>query len=414
MPERWQALPARVRLTVLFGVLFLVAGVALIGVSWFLLHQRLGATSTPTGDQVLFRVSGPGPRPGEAGAAPGGTAQGPASVPLRAPLLGPDQITTPDGRTVAQVLEAARTDAERQLLLTSAVALAVVAVATAGAVHLLSGRVLRPVHDVSAAARRISQEDLHERLPVPPSRDELRELVETFNGMLGRLEAGFAAQRLFVANASHELATPLTTQRTLLEVAVAGDGGQAPELREAAVEVLRSLERQERTLTGLLTLARAQHATVDGLDVVDLHAVVRRAVAEAAGEAQARGVDVRAEVGPGLVEGNQVLLGILAANLVRNAVLHNTAGGWARVDLNRSGDVVLLAVENSGPVVSAERVEELLAPFRRGAPDRVASGGAGLGLAIVAAVARAHGADLRVVARREGGLRVEVAFAAIP
>jgi len=263
----------------------------------------------------------------------------------------------------------------------------------------VAGRVLRPVHTVSGTARRLSEQNLHERIPVSGPNDEMRELAETFNAMLARLQRSFEAQSRFAANASHELRGPLTTQRALVEVA-AGSPVASEDLRELASALLPVLGRQERVVDGLLALAWSEHGTTT-IEEVRLDTLVRTSL----DRLPTAGVEVTADLTPTPVLGDPVLLDLLVDNVIRNAVRHNVPGGrlWiATADRT-------LTVANTGRPVSADRLAELVEPFRRGTRDRVGDG-AGLGLAIVTTVAAAHHADVSLTPREGGGIRVRVTF----
>jgi signal transduction histidine kinase len=294
-----------------------------------------------------------------------------------------------------------RDDLRDRLIMGAAVGVGALTLLSAGLGWWVAGRVLRPVHLVSGAARRLSEQNLHERIPVSGPDDEMRELAETFNGMLARLQRSFDAQSHFAANASHELRGPMTTQRTLVEVA-AGDDGASADLRELADALRPVLGRQERVVDGLLALAWSEHGT-STIEEVRLDDLVRTALDRDPEPAVRVETDLRAAT----VSGDPILLDLLVDNLIRNAVRHNVERGqvWIRT---RAGT---LSVENTGDVLTAERLAELAEPFRRGTRDRIGTnGGAGLGLAIVTAVAHAHRACLDLTPRPGGGIRAEIRF----
>ncbi|MCA1654945.1 MAG: HAMP domain-containing histidine kinase [Pseudonocardiaceae bacterium] len=265
----------------------------------------------------------------------------------------------------------------------------------------VAGRVLRPVHTVSGTARRLSEQNLHERIPVSGPNDEMRELAETFNGMLARLQRSFEAQSRFAANASHELRGPMTTQRALVEVA-AGSPDTSVDLRELVASLRPVLGRQERVVDGLLELAWSEHGMSSTepvrLDLLVRTALDRRPLADLA---------VSADLRPSQVLGDPVLLDLLVDNVIRNAERHNVVRGRVWVTTGERA----LTVENTGVPISAERLAELVEPFRRGSRDRVGEG-AGLGLAIVTAVAHAHHAEVTLTPRPGGGIRLRVDFPA--
>lgn len=300
--------------------------------------------------------------------------------------------------------EQARRELRTRLITVSAIALGAMTVVAVGLGWTMAGRVLRPVHTVSGTARRLSQRTLHERIPVGGPHDEMRQLAETFNDMLGRLERAFHAQRRFAANASHELRGPMTTQRALVEVAAASPDA-SPDVKALATELRTQLDRQQRLVDGLLALACSEHGVTE-IVPVDLADLVRDSLSQADG----RDITVEARLDPAVVHGDPTLLDLLVSNLVRNAVQHNVPDGriWIQTAPGR------LTVANTGPQISAERLRELLEPFRRGHRDRLREGarssGAGLGLAIVDAAATAHEARLTLLPRAGGGVRIVVEF----
>jgi signal transduction histidine kinase len=274
---------------------------------------------------------------------------------------------------------------------------------------LVAGRVLAPLSRVTAAAKRVSEDRLGERIALEGPHDELRELADTFDGMLDRLSAAFAAQRRFVANASHELRTPLTVIRTEVEVALADEQASVEELRAMGEAVRAATLQCERLIDGLLTLARSESGLLARGDRVDLGAAAE-AVAQVAGEAQALGVrvEVHAAAGAATVAGDAPLVGRLVANLVENGVRHNRRGGWVRVQVEHDRGRAVVRVENSGEVISPATAQRLLEPFQR--VTRRADGGAGLGLSIVRTVAAAHGGQVVLAPRADGGLVATVAL----
>jgi signal transduction histidine kinase len=268
---------------------------------------------------------------------------------------------------------------------------------------------------MTAATQRISEDNLHERLAVSGPDDEMKDLADTIDGLLERLESAFAAQRRFVANASHELRTPLTTMRASLDVAVAKPDPAPPQTVALAGRLRAELDQVDRLLDGFLTLARAQHGTLPGHDMVSLSHAVSAALAARTGAIAARNLTVdRGGPGPdpvrdgAWVTGNQTLLGRMVDNVIDNAIGHNHDGGWIRVTTGTSGFAWMI-VETGGPRLDQRLVAQLAQPFRRLTADRTGSGqGAGLGLSIVSAIAAAHGGVLDLQARPEGGLRVGI------
>ncbi len=316
----------------------------------------------------------------------------------------------------ASPTDQAHAAASHQFLLGSLIALGVVAVLSVVMGWVVAGRVLRPLRVMTAAARRISADSLHERLAMPGPGDELKDLADTIDGLLARLESAFAAQRRFVANASHELRTPLATMRASVNVAVAKPGPVPAPVAVLAGRLRGELDKADGLLEGLLTLARAQHGELPGRDGVPLDYAVSASLAARVGAIGARNLLVHYDSGPdgSWVRGSQPLLRRMIDNLLDNAIGHNRPGGWIRVATtvapNGAGRQARLVVENGGAVLDPGQVAGLGQPFRRLGADRTGSGGAGLGLSIVAAIAEAHGGGLRLDARPEGGLRASVAL----
>jgi signal transduction histidine kinase len=279
---------------------------------------------------------------------------------------------------------------------------------------LVAGRVLRPIRVMTTTTRQISERNLHERLALAGPDDELQDLGDTIDGLLGRLEAAFDSQRRFVANASHEMRTPLMLSQTLLQVALADPDITLGSLRAACQEAVDAGKDQAQLIDALLTLARSQRG-LDHREPVDLAAVVNCAVDAQGPSAAARGLQVEAVLDDATVAGDARLIDRLVANLVDNAIRYNIPGGRVEVKLRSSTTEAMLAVTNTGPPVPPDQVSRLLEPFQRAAPDRTAGpNGLGLGLSIVADIAKAHGASLEVGPRPEGGLTVAVIFPARP
>jgi signal transduction histidine kinase len=274
----------------------------------------------------------------------------------------------------------------------------------------IAGRVLRPLQRITATAKRVSQDNLDERIALEGPRDELKELADTFDGMLERLSGAFASQRRFVANASHELRTPLTVIRTELDVTLADPDATNDELRAMGETVRDATLATERLIQALLTLARSEGG-VTRRDPVDLADCARTAVAQAGAEATARNLDIRPALEPAPVRGDRRLLERLVANLVENAVRHNIDGGTVEVATASGAGRSTVEVRNDGPVVPSDAVASLLEPFQR--LDRGARGdGVGLGLSIVRSVAEAHGGSVELRARPSGGLVARVSLPA--
>ncbi len=288
------------------------------------------------------------------------------------------------------------------------IALAVVAVASVWVAWLVAGRVLSPLRSITSAARDISATSLDRRLALDGPDDELKELGDTFDGLLERLEASFSAQRQFVANASHELRTPLARLKTLTQVALSDPSADVASLRATHERVLASEQQLEQLIEALLALAEGEQ-TSSRRTQVDLGIVAARALDGHAGALEGSGLRVQAALESNVVTGDARLLERLVDNLVDNAIRHNEQRGW--IEISTGGGV--LSVANGGRAISAAELELIRQPFGRGAGERPGSAdGHGLGLSIVQAIAAAHGAVISVSAPGDGGLRVELRFAA--
>jgi signal transduction histidine kinase len=282
------------------------------------------------------------------------------------------------------------------------------ALASIGLGWAMAGRALRPVRTMGFRARGISERNLNERLALEGPDDELKELADTFDGLLGRLEAAFESERRFVANASHELRTPITLERALVEVALADPQPTIDSLRDTCRRVLAASEQQERLIEALLALARSQRG-LESRAPIDL----RQITAEVVRAVPSDGLRVETELADACTTGDQAMVERLVANLVENAVRHNRPGGWVSAWTGRRDGLPTIEVTNAGPVIEPAQVDRLIRPFYRGAENANGDGrGLGLGLSIVQAIAEAHGAALETEARPEGGLRVSVAFPA--
>jgi hypothetical protein len=298
----------------------------------------------------------------------------------------------------------------RQLLTGAAVAFVVMAAVSLILGRTVAGRVLRPLRTITAATRRITADNLHRRLAVAAPHDEVKDLADTIDGLLERLEAAFDAQRLFAANVSHELRTPLATMRAALDVAMAKPA-PIPASTTALADRLRAeLEQIDHLLDGLLTLARTQHGTPYDLAEVPLARLVSDALdAQAAGIA-AMDLTVGSQLDDRVcIRGSRAMLARMVHNVIDNAVTHNHGGGWVRVSVAGIGADARLLVENGGSVLDREQVSRLARPFHRLGTQRTGSAhGSGLGLSIVSAIATTHGGSLNLHAQPEGGLRVAI------
>lgn len=377
-----RGLTVRAKLTLIYGVLFVVAGAVLTAISYLTVQWRL---NHPRADLPAWCVISPADRAQHV------------------------KLTAVQSAVCARYV---RAETLHQILVGSFFGLAVTGLAAFGAGYWVSGRVLRPLSRITDAARRIARRPdaaSRTRIALDGPVDELRELADTFDEMLDRLDLAFEGQRRFTGNASHELRTPLAINRTLLEVALF-DPEVPPQTVQLAKALLATNERSERMIEGLLALARADNAVVEAVPV-DLALVAGRATALCDAEAGERSVQLRTDLRPATVLGDGGLLERVATNLVQNALRYNVPGGWVDVVTYDQGGHGLLVVANSGPVVPDYAVASLFEPFRRlrgdGLPDP-RDRGAGLGLSIVRAIVAAHGARIAVQPRVEGGLVVRV------
>jgi signal transduction histidine kinase len=302
--------------------------------------------------------------------------------------------------------DAAAADVLRQLREQYVAALVAVTALAVLLGWVIAGRALKPLRAIVAAAGSVSGESLGKRVALRGPDDELRELADTFDEMLERLDSAFASQRRFVANASHELRTPLTVLRTEVEVALADPDASVAELRAAAEVVREEVKRFETLLESLLALARTEARALARDETVDLAATAGRVVARLEPDAAARDVRLSLDATPVVVDGDGGLLEQLVFNLVANAVTYNCPGGFADVVVGRHGAGAALRVTNTGPPVPADRVELLTEPFER--LERHNRRGAGVGLSIVRAITTAHGGRLELAAREDGGLVANV------
>lgn len=379
MPGSWLRLPhrtARLRLTLLYGGLFLLAGTVVIVTTY-----------------ALFRA--------------GGT----IATSVRA-VPNPSRNSHTVSRFVVPAVVQHNADTARLLAL-SWLALVLTTFASAPLGWFAAGRVLRPLRAITDAARTMSAGNLHERLALAGPDDEFKQLGDTLDDLLGRLEAAFEAQRRFVANASHELRTPMTLERTLLQIALADPNATAQSLRATCQELLAAGAEQERLLESLLTLATSESG-LDYREPIDLEQVADHVLNAHQSEFENLSLTVARELASAPITGDPALIERLIANLIDNAAHHNHPSGLIEVNTKTEGDRAVLTVANSGREISAARVDRLMEPFQRLASGRstATDGHHGLGLSIVRAIAVAHEANLTVRPRQGGGLAVTVAFQA--
>ncbi|MGH3243459.1 MAG: sensor histidine kinase [Spirillospora sp.] len=381
----------RMRLTLLYTGLFLGTGVLLLGLTYFLVKNNLENQSAPKAN----RVFGEGLTTMES-----------------EPDLPPNGPPRMADKKVEGALVKVQDDYQRRtlsaLLTQGAFALGLVGAAGLGFGWLLADRALRPVHTITETAGRVARShDLTERIGYEGPRDDVKELADTFDTMLGRLARAFDGQRRFVANASHELRTPLAINRTLIDVAVRRPDATG-DVKRLGESLLVVNGRHERLIDGLLTLAGTESVAVDA-GPLDLADVAGHVLDQAAPEARAHGVTSRRALAPAVTSGDPVLVERLVQNLVENAVRHNRDGGELSVTTRTRDGWAEVAVSNTGPAVPAYEVETIFEPFRRLGNDRLRSDrGSGLGLSIVRATATAHCGSVAAVPRRGGGLDVTV------
>ena len=403
----------RNRLALIYAVLFFVAGSALLGLTYGLVASSLSvpfpaATTADNQAQGNLKTEFSGQELATLKRdclPPAGTLAGP---PIPKSLQSAcKQLETAYAAGAAAGSQAQRGDALRNLLVFSLVGLGVMTVASGGLGWFMSGRVLRPVRVITETARRASEQHLGERLALTGATDELKELADTFDDMLERLDAAFATQRRFVANASHELRTPLTVMRTAIDVTLAKPSPTAPQLKDMAVRVRRSIDRAEAMVEALLTLAVSEQGKLS-TEFSDLATWAEDAIDAAAPEIERLDLHVVAELDPAETTGDPQLLERMIWNLVDNAVRHNEPGGWIRLRTGSKDAAAYLEIANSGPFVPDDAVPSLFEPFRRLEPRTGVRDGVGLGLSIARSVVTAHGATVTARSQPAGGLDISV------
>jgi signal transduction histidine kinase len=369
----------RWRLTLLYSLLFLICGAALLAITYWLFTKFTFGYYPPRPNLPLY-----------------GKPPNPAIV------------------RFVEALSKQRSVDLHNLQVGYGVALAIMAVVSGVLGWVVAGRVLAPLRTITATAERISDTNLSERLAMRGPRDELRLLADTIDRLLERLEAAFDAQRRFVANASHDLRTPLAMMRTTLDVAIAKPGGVPAQTRELDAELRVDLDHADRLLESFLTLARAQNGRLDEHDQVALEPLIAAALTARADQITAKRLTVETHLAAVEVAGSATLLRRMIENVIENAVHHNQPGGSIGLTLAPvNGRQARLTVDTSGPMLDQSAVAQLAQPFTRLGQDRTGSqNGHGLGLSIVAAVAGAHDGSLDLHARAEGGLRVQITLAA--
>jgi signal transduction histidine kinase len=392
--------PIRLRLTVTYGLLFLLAGGMLTAFTYVFFVRGLSASAAQQAQRAaaaVFKHECAKALAQPSGASPNTIAKCSHSF----------------SKGVQAGAASQRAEAVQELLVYSLLSLGVMSLLSAVAGWLAAGRALRPVHAITAAARRASQENLSERLALGGPSDELRDLADTYDAMLARLEASFASQRRFVANASHELRTPLTVMRTAIDVTLAKPERTPAQLEDMALEVRQAADRAEELIEALLTLARSDRGVL-AAEPADLAVLAEDALDAAAGAIRAAPLQLTAALEAAPTSGDLVLLGRLVGNLIDNAIRHNPPGGWIQVASGLRGGAAYLAVANGGPVIPPDAVGPLFEPFRRLGGRTGAGRGSGLGLSIVASVAAAHQGTATARGLPAGGLEVSVTLPARP
>jgi signal transduction histidine kinase len=404
----------RTRLTLIYAALFFVAGSALLVLTYGLVASNLPTrppSSLTISNKELSLLAH------ECGSANPLTLA--SEPPIPKPVLKPVQ---PAGYkpglgckqaygaylagTAAGMVEQ-RQQTLQKLLSFWLLGLGLTTVASGGLGWFMSGRVLRPVRVITETARRASERHLGERLALTGASDELKELADTFDDMLERLDAAFATQRRFVANASHELRTPLTVMRTAIDVTLAKPSPTTRQLTDMAVRVRRSIDRAETMVEALLILAVSDQGKLS-TEFSDLATWAEDAIDAAAPEIERLDLHVVAELDPAETTGDQQLLERMVWNLVDNAVRHNEPGGWIRLRTGSRGAAAYLEIANSGPFVPDDAVPSLFEPFRRMESRTGLGDGFGLGLSIARSVVTAHRATVSARSQPDGGLDISV------
>ncbi len=409
-------LTARLRLTLLYGGLFILAGTGLLGFTFWLFARATGTKVIPTRLSFTAHLRFPqlpGSLPPQRSLPLPGGGHGGARSPVALPCIRYHSHCVTQA-VMNRQLRAAAVYANwvdlHALLTRSAIALAVMTVLAFLLGWLVAGRVLRPLRAITLTAETISSTSLHERLALAGPDDEFKKLADTLDGLLARLEGSFAAQRHFVVSASHELRTPLTLDQTVLQVALRNPRTTAEQWRATGEELLESGRQQERILEALLTLATSE-AGLARRQPVDLREVAAALLHARRDQLQDRQIQIRASLDHAPLTGDPDLVERLAANLFDNAIQHNTAAGMVEVSTGTEDGQAVLSVENSGPAIPPAEIDRLYRPFQRLAATRASNdNGHGLGLSIVRAIATAHGAVLVTRPRAEGGLRIEATF----
>lgn len=400
----------RLRLTLLYGGLFLLSGAALLAITYVLVVNATSGfiftTQTANGrDRATIGVGLHSRHPL--------FARGQSKEPRPKPTT----PGSPHTQSVAQLESQAARQHDRelhQLLLNSGIALAGMSLASILLGWIVAGRALRPLRTITVATREISATNLHRRLALQGPDDELKDLGETIDALLARLEDSFQAQRTFVANASHELRTPLTLSRAMLQFALADPELTLESLKATCHDVLDDGAEHEQLLDALLTLAHSQQH-IEQPQTFDLAPIVTEVVDDRRPQAITHDTTIYSDLHAATITGDPRLARQLTGNLLDNALRHNHPGGEAHLTVDARPAGTTLTVTNTGPPVPRDQIQRLLQPFRRLTTDRTAdTAGNGLGLSIVAAIAAAHQATLDIRPNHHGGLHVTVSFPSAP
>jgi signal transduction histidine kinase len=376
----------RLRLTLFYGVSFVLCGIALLFINHRFVNEGLLKDEGHSDQRVIDTYQ-----------------YTPEQVSFFYNIPTPASATHPEAHNIRDVIRGIQGDIRNEVLddslLGSLVALAVMFVLSIGVGWIAAGRALRPVEKLTTRARSLSETNLHERLALDGPSDELKELGDTLDAMLGRLQSAFESQRRFSASVSHELRTPLSVIRGEAELLLAEKDVSERE-RRFAESVRDASDRSEALLSSLLALARSE-STMKNKSTIDLADLASDVVSERIEAADRQGLEVDLDVETGMVEGDHWLLERLVVNLVDNAIKHNNDGGWLRVEVDTVEDSVVLRVSNAGQQLTPVQVDEILEPFQRADRSRP---GYGLGMTIVQAVVKAHEGELVVEPRDGGGL----------
>ena len=414
----------RARLTLTYALLFLAGGSVLLGLTYGLVAATLSTGLSSPAKSVLSHAAFVNKCKKSKLARPRPPLRTKTGSPPPAPKTYPTKPVTSNAKITklceqaylagtSAALASQRDRALSSLLLYSLVGLGLATIASGGVGWVVSGRVLRPVSAITQAARRASERHLGERIGLSGPDDELKELADTFDDMLARLDQAFASQRRFVADASHELRTPLAVMRTAIDVTLAKPGRTAAQLEATAVRVRDAVGRAEHMIDALLTLAVSDRRELAADEPFDLATAAEDAVEEAAADIASLGLRLDADLAPAETTGDPHLLERMIGNLVANAVRHNSPGGEIMLASGMRDGQAFFHVANSGPVVPDDVIPSLFEPFTRAERRTGNSGGAGLGLAIARSVAMAHGTTVQARSRPGGGLDVLVTMRSI-